>query len=202
GGDLEHLVRNHGPLSERATWESIRQAAFALEYAHQSGIIHRDIKPANLLLDRRYDPHDSDRIPNVKIADFGLAFLQEEDTAKTRLTSENAAVGSPQYMAPEQLEGGDVDFRADIYALGASAWHLLLGEPPFSGKNLMQIVTAKVAGDLPDPRQLRPDLSDTSLQLLQQMLSLQKENRHDTYAQLIRQLQNLSLPSTGDSIPV
>jgi len=202
GGDLEHVVRNHGPLSERTTWEFIRQAALALEYAHQSGIIHRDIKPANLLLDRRYDPHDPDRIPNVKIADFGLAFLQEEDTAKTRLTSENAAVGSPQYMAPEQLEGGDVDFRADIYALGATAWHLLLGEPPFSGKNLMQIVTAKIAGDLPNPRQLRPDISDTSLQLLQQMLSLQKENRHATYAQLIRQLQNLSFPSTGSSIPL
>lgn len=189
GGDLERAVRDHGPMPERRGWEFIRQAALGLEYAQQAGIIHRDIKPANLLLDRAYVPGSEGQFPNVKIADFGLAFLQEEDTAKTRLTSENAAVGSPQYMAPEQLEGGEVDFRADVYALGATAWHLLLGEPPYTGKNLMQILRAKVAGELPDPRSLRQDLSRGSAGLLRELTALRPEDRPGSYSILLQRIE-------------
>jgi hypothetical protein len=94
----------------------------ALQFAHDEGILHRDIKPENILLDTR---------GRLKIADFGIAKLVGEPTAHTRLTATGAAVGTPQYMAPEQLERpGDVDQRADIYSLGVVFYEMLTGELP------------------------------------------------------------------------
>ena len=133
GEDAERYVKRLHPLDERQVWMLIRQAASGLAHAAESGIVHRDIKPANMLL---VTPPKGfplpPGVPMVKIADFGLAFLSAEVNDRTRLTSEQSTLGSPHYMAPEQLNaGGVVDFRADLYSLGASAFHLLAGRAPF-----------------------------------------------------------------------
>src|SRR4029434_1066198 len=94
----------------------------ALQYAHEQGILHRDIKPENILLDAK---------GRVKIADFGIAKLVGEDRPNLTLTNTGAALGTPHYMAPEQLESpADVDHRADIYSLGVVFYELLTGELP------------------------------------------------------------------------
>src|SRR5262249_28528733 len=133
GEDVEQRVEQRGPLDEATAWGLARQAASGLAHAAGFGIVHRDVKPANLLLVEPPAgfplPHG---LPLVKIADFGLAFLAEEAETRTRLTATNATVGSPHYMPPEQLEGASVDVRADIYALGATVYHMLAGQPPFA----------------------------------------------------------------------
>src|SRR4029077_19986964 len=94
----------------------------ALQYAHEQGVLHRDIKPENILLDAK---------GRVKIADFGIAKLVGEDPASARLTGTGAALGTPHYMAPEQLEKpSEVDHRADIYSLGVVFYEMLTGELP------------------------------------------------------------------------
>src|SRR6185503_14751412 len=94
----------------------------ALQYAHEQGVLHRDIKPENILLDAK---------GRVKIADFGIAKLVGEDQPNVTLTNTGAALGTPHYMAPEQLKSpGDVDQRADIYSLGVVFYEMLTGELP------------------------------------------------------------------------
>ena len=137
GEDADKLIRRKGALDEWAVWGMVRQAAAGLAHAAHHGIVHRDIKPANLLL---VDPPMGfplpAGLPMVKIADFGLAQLAASTDERTRLTSVGDAVGSPNYMSPEQMLGGPVDLRTDIFSLGASAFHMLTGKPPQAGKTL------------------------------------------------------------------
>jgi serine/threonine-protein kinase len=199
GEDADRYVRRLHPLTEQQVWPLIRQAATGLAHASESGIVHRDIKPANLLLvpaPRGYPLPPG--IPMVKIADFGLAFLSTEVDEKTRLTSEQSTLGSPNYMAPEQLNAGSVvDQRADIYSLGATAYHLLAGRPPFDGLTLLQIIARKLRdGPLP-LRELRPDLTVESIQLIDQMLAGKAEDRIGSYAELLNRIDTLPVMSAG-----
>ena len=109
-------------LSARQALEIVPQICDALQYAHDEGVVHRDIKPENVLIDRK---------GKVKIADFGLAKILEKDAASLRLTGEGQVMGTPHYMAPEQVEHPlEVDHRADIYALGVVFYEMLTGELP------------------------------------------------------------------------
>src|SRR5262249_41597367 len=115
GENLDQFIVRRGPLDEATAWGLARQAVAGLAHASRLGIVHRDVKPANLLLVTAEPGLGlAAGLPLVKITDFGLAFLTEEADSRTRLTSTNAAVGSPHYMAPEQLSGELVDHRADI----------------------------------------------------------------------------------------
>jgi serine/threonine protein kinase len=192
GQDAERYVMTQHPLAERVVWQLIRQAAAGLSYAADLNVIHRDIKPANLLL---VDPpkgyaHPAG-VPFVKIADFGLAFLHESVDDKTRLTQENAAVGSPQYMAPEQLSGAVVDHRADIYALGATAYHLLAGQPPFHGMSLAQTFAVKLNGEPRHLAELRPDLTHASVDCVKAMMAIDPARRPTDYAALLARIDDL-----------
>lgn len=135
GQDAERWRETRVP-SERVVWCLIRQAVAGLAHAAAAGVIHRDIKPSNLLL---VPPPVGfsmpPGVPLLKVADFGLALLQDASLQSTRLTNENTTLGSPIYMAPEQLKGSRVDHRADIYAVGATAYYLLAGQCPFEGLN-------------------------------------------------------------------
>ena len=124
------------------------QAAQALEYAHQHGVIHRDIKPENLLLTR-------DR--NTLVADFGIARGQHE--GDRRLTETGLAIGTPAYMSPEQAAADKaVDARTDVYSLGAVLYELLAGEPPFTGPTAQAIMAKRLSGPVPSLRVVRPDV--------------------------------------------
>lgn len=195
GEDVEKLVGRCQILDEALAWGLIRQAAAGLVHAQQAGIVHRDIKPANLLL---VEPPAGFPLPSgmplVKIADFGLALLATETQGsdQTRLTMVNSAIGSPHYMAPEQLSGGDIDHRADIYALGATLWQMLVGQPPLAGKTLSQIISSKLTVEMEDIRQHRGTVSPQSAELLAAMLRREREERLGSYIDLLRRIDTLA----------
>src|SRR5262249_22604092 len=128
------------------------QACEALAEAHALGIVHRDLKPANLFLARR-----TGRDPIVKVLDFGISKSKEADSSG--LTQTSNVLGSPQYMAPEQMVSSkNVDPRADIWALGAILYELLTGSPPFLAENMAELVYAVTNRDAPSLLEKRPEL--------------------------------------------
>ncbi len=132
GSDLAEALRS-GPLPTASAVEFTLDACAALAEAHAKGIVHRDLKPSNLFLEQR-----PDGTPWLKVIDFGLAkSLRGADSVA--LTHSGAILGSPWFMAPEQMRGLAVDERADIWALGATLYALLTGLPPFAGKNMLDV---------------------------------------------------------------
>lgn len=200
GTDVEGLVKQQGGLPERVAWGIARQVAAGLAHGARLGVVHRDIKPANLLL---VDPPEGfplpSGVPMVKIADFGLATLTEDSEMRTRLTTENATVGSPQYMAPEQFHASRVDLRADIYSLGATVYELLAGQPPFAGLQLSQIIGFKLSKGPPALSEHRPDITPATQALVERMMARDPAGRPADYTELLRAIDELSAsaPATG-----
>ena len=199
GNDLESLIHRQQNLDQSASttetlaWCLARQTASGLAHAAEQGIVHRDIKPANLLL---VEPSAGSPLPAgmplVKIADFGLAFLATAEAEdRTRLTAANTTVGSPHYVAPEQISGEPVDVRADIYALGATIFHLLAGRPPYSGRPMMQILTQKIAADAPRLRSVRTDISDATDSLIAAMMARRPDDRVASYSELLARIDDV-----------
>jgi serine/threonine protein kinase len=145
GETVRDLLRHTGKLPEGRALEIAEKVARALEAAHERGVIHRDLKPSNVLVGER---------GMVKIIDFGLATTAVGDG----LTATGAILGTPHYMAPEQVRGKPVDIRSDIYALGALAYHLVCGRPPFAGDNPIAIGFAHLSEAVTPPSQLRRDV--------------------------------------------
>lgn len=192
GDDVGGLIRRSGPVSEEVAWGIARQTAAGLAHAATHGVVHRDIKPGNLLLVKPPEgmPFPAG-LPMVKIADFGLAILTADDESATRLTQDNATVGSPNYMAPEQFQQSAVDFRADMYALGATVYQMLTGRPPFDGKNITQVMAEKLSGSVPEPGALRPGLSEGTCQLIARLMASDPTERPTDYSELISQIDRL-----------
>ncbi len=199
GEDLESRIARHRPpglldaVTETLAWGVARQAASGLAHAAEQGIVHRDIKPANLLL---VEPPAGFPLPPgmplVKIADFGLAFLSStEAEAHTRLTAANTTVGSPHYIAPEQISGALVDARADIYALGATVYHLLAGRPPYAGLPLMQILAQKLTAEAMPLSSAREEISDETNALVAAMMTRRPEERIASYSELLSRIDGL-----------
>lgn len=190
GRDVQALIEHHGALPETLVWHIIRQAAAGLAHASKANIIHRDIKPANLLL---VNPPDGFAlpagIPMVKIADFGLSILgDDQQSGHTRLTSVSVHIGSPTYMAPEQLESDDIDHAADIFALGATAWHMFVGRPPLAGNSLKQLVLQRLTQPTPTLTQHVANCSPATSQLVEQMLEIDPRRRLRQYDELLRRI--------------
>jgi serine/threonine-protein kinase len=153
GPNLETLVRRHGPLPPGRVVYLLRQLCGALREAHAAGLIHRDVKPGNVLVCRQGGLHDV-----AKLLDFGLVRAPASGEDATRLTEKGTVMGTPDYMAPEQARGAEVDGRGDIYALGAVAYFLLTGRPPFVRETAVETMAAHLREPVPPPRGLRPDL--------------------------------------------
>src|SRR5690606_3795880 len=119
GEDIGGLIKKNGPLHPGDAAEVVRQAAVGLLEAKRAGVVHRDVKPSNLVVTRSGE---------VKVTDFGLAKALQEDLS---ITATGVFVGTPDYLAPEQAMGEDVDSSADVYALGCSLYHMCTGNPPF-----------------------------------------------------------------------
>jgi serine/threonine-protein kinase len=155
GLDLEQLVIRHGPLPPGRAVHLLRQVCGALAEAHAIGLIHRDIKPSNVMVCERGGRHDV-----AKLLDFGLVraptLAQGEGST---LTQVGTLAGTPAYMAPEQAAGkADLDGRSDLYSLGAVAYFLLTGQPPFVRQTAVQTLNAHLTEAVVPPGQLRPEL--------------------------------------------
>jgi eukaryotic-like serine/threonine-protein kinase len=154
GLTLEQLVKQYGPLPPGRAIHFLRQLCGALQEAHGIGLIHRDIKPGNVMVCQRGGLHDT-----AKLLDFGLVLPPAGDPDGEKLTQEGAVAGTPAYMSPEQAGGQEnVDARSDIYSVGALAYFLLAGQPPFAGRSSVKMLAAHLY-ELPAPlTQRRPDV--------------------------------------------
>jgi len=144
GRTLAEVIAQRGVVPIKDAQDILQQVCAGLEAAHQAGVVHRDLKPSNVLVGER---------GAVKLIDFGLATTAVGDG----LTATGAILGTPHYMAPEQVRGKPVDARTDVYALGALAYHLVAGRPPFSGDNPIAIGFQHLS-ETPSPlRELRKE---------------------------------------------
>ena len=162
GETLHQLLRREGTLSAQRALTLLRQVAAGVEAAHDEGILHRDLKPANIfIMQKRKKDGSLAGDGFVKVGDFGLAKIvsgvSEVDSASGPMS--RGIIGTPEYMAPEQMQPGTpLDARADVYALGTIAYHMLGGRPPFTG-DLAQLIMQKLMETPPPLSTLRSDIS-------------------------------------------
>jgi serine/threonine-protein kinase len=174
GPSLKTWLQVRGPLDASQSLAMLAQVGSALARAADRGVVHRDIKPENLLVTRAGE---------VKVADFGLARIASENL---ELTQTGMTLGTPLYMSPEQGEGQAVDIRSDLYSLGATAYHLLAGRPPYSGPTAMSVVLAHIRAPLPPLEPLRPDVPAAVRAIVERLLAKTPEERFATPADLLR----------------
>jgi serine/threonine protein kinase len=191
GETLASFINRESPVDEEIAWRITRQVASALSHAGGFGIIHRDIKPANLLLGRTPSGMDlADGVPMVKVADFGLAF-ESDDTGASQITATGTTLGTPAYVAPEQLHDTHVDARADIYSLGATVFHMLTGLPPCSDRSPMRTIMQKTIGDDRWRDEIPDTVSKTSVALFRDMTETNVDDRIGDYDELITRIDDL-----------
>jgi hypothetical protein len=162
GQNLGDRVRMHGALPFPEIRRVLREVADALSYAHAHGVVHRDIKPDNILLEAQSG--------RAMVTDFGIARAATE--GDSRLTATGTAIGTPAYMSPEQCAGDrELDGRSDLYSLGAVAYYMMTGQPPFSGPTTPVVMMKQVTEQVVRPSSLRagipPDLEKIVLRLLE-----------------------------------
>lgn len=150
GKDLAQILHQEGSLPLPRLVEIIHQVLAALSEAHELGIVHRDLKPENIILQPQRRGGDL-----VKVVDFGLAKVRA-DNQRTNVTSPGIVCGTPDYMAPEQGRGDEIDGRSDLYAVGVILFQLLTGKLPFEGESPTQVVMMHLSVPAPDPRQVAP----------------------------------------------
>ncbi len=146
GEMLADLIERRAPPRWSTVRRLLREVGAALHHAHQQGLIHRDVKPSNIFITRE---------EQAKLLDFGIAVHQERSAA-----SGDARVGSPCYVAPEQILGKPLDGRADIYALGITAFELITGQVPFDAHDVVALLRKHLHSPMPDPRSIRPDVPE------------------------------------------
>ncbi len=167
--------------SEREALEIIVQVADALAHAHSRGLVHRDIKPENIMLTR-------ERIP--KLADLGLARLSHGDPMAQ--AEKGIAIGTPYYISPEQVRGQvDIDIRADIYALGATLYHMVTGRVPFPGSNPVEVMKKHLHQPLVPPDHINQSLSSGLGEVVEKAMAKRREERYQTPQELITDLKRL-----------
>ncbi|MFT4559412.1 MAG: serine/threonine protein kinase [Planctomycetaceae bacterium] len=189
GIDVQDLVMRKGGLSVKRSLDIIKQVARALEHAHEQTIVHRDIKPANLLIDRD---------GNVKLADMGLARSIAE-TEEAGITRAGTTVGTVDYMSPEQArDSKSADCRSDMYALAATWYQMLVGKPVFPDGDLLNKITAHATTAPPDPRDIRPNIPESVVQIMHKMLEKKPAKRYQTPTELIHDLEH-GFSETADS---
>jgi serine/threonine protein kinase len=176
GVELGDVIGQEGALPVPRSVEIAVQICRALAAAHAAGIVHRDLKPENIFLVTREGVSDF-----VKVLDFGIAKSAElEEKRVERLTHPGMAMGTPEYMAPEQAAGRPSDHRVDVYAAGAILYEMLTGAPPYDGENFMEILTKKATEPPAPPRLLRPDLPENIELIVMTALARDPDDRYPT----------------------
>jgi Protein kinase domain len=173
GGTLRTLLREQSPLAPARLIAIARQVANALDAAHAKGLVHRDVKPSNVLLDGS---------EHVYLADFGLTRRLDEQQGKT---ADDRSLGTPAYLAPEQIEGGVVDGRADVYSLGCLLYEGLTGEPPFARGSRLAVAWAHLEEEPPAASDRSTDLPGAVDGVLRKAMSKEPTDRHASCTELV-----------------
>jgi serine/threonine-protein kinase len=184
GQNLSNLIRGKKPMPIHDIIDFSKQICRGLRYAHSQNIIHRDIKPGNILVDKE----------NVaRITDFGIAKI----FSLSGLTMTGVAVGTPEYMAPEQAEGGSVDSQADIYSLGTVMYEMLTRNPPFTANNPIAIAYKHVH-ELPVPPSVKRHDTPKRLELI--ILKALKKKKNERYMSVAEMLEHLDSVDVDEKV--
>jgi len=195
GESLQQRLERHGQLTPEVAVELCRMAALGLREANKNGFTHRDIKPSNLMIDHN---------DVVKVVDFGLVKQTGDADGLSSTAAESidatSIVGTPLYMSPEQAKGERVDFRSDVYSLGATLHHLVSGEPPFVGPTPLAVVSKHLSDPRPlidaeKKRRRGPSPIDA---LCDRMMAKEAGDRFDSYDELVASMEQVS-PSRTQS---
>ncbi len=178
GYDVSYYLRGEAGLSLKESFRIVTRAAKGVAYAHRQGVIHRDIKPANIVYERQSGA--------VKVTDFGLS-----KTLATSWRPSTVIAGTPYYMAPEQVAGGPIDARADVYALGVTLFHLITGVVPFRADSMEALIHKIEHEEPPDILALRSDLGTVGVCLraiLDNVLQKRPQDRYQNCDEFIEDL--------------
>ncbi|MER5542168.1 tetratricopeptide repeat protein [Streptomyces sp. NPDC002589] len=197
GRDLSRLLEdNKGhPLPVADVQDIAAQVAAALAYTHQQGVVHRDLKPANIV--RLADG-------TVKICDFGIARLGHDIGFTARLTGTGVALGTPHYMSPEQIGGGEVDQRSDLYSLGCVLYEIATGAPPFDLEDAWAILLGHRDTPPRPPRERRPELPAHLEEIILGLLAKRPEERPCDAGELVHRIRGahtIAAPTTAVQLP-
>ena len=181
GYTLAHLLNSVRPMPEKDAVRLASRLCEALAYMHEHGVVHRDLKPQNIMI--CYDG-------TIRIVDFGIAKAAEG--RRITFTGFTPAVGTPDYMAPEQVKGKRGDERTDIYSLGAMLYEMVAGEPPFAGENenLFVVMNARVTGDPVAPRKRNPQVSPQVEEIILHAMEREPGKRYPTASAMKAELNN------------
>ncbi len=188
GPALSTMIREQGPLAVTKALDIVGQIAAALDYIHQQGLIHRDVKSANILIDQQR---------RAVLTDFGLV----RAAARSKLTTPGSILGTPQYLAPEGIAGGEIGPRADLYALGVVAYEILTGHVPFDSDNTSALLF-QVLWQFPPPISRERGLPRSVDKVLQGMLAKQPEDRYSSGSKFVEDLERALLKGGGEELAV
>lgn len=191
GEGLDKILFDDGMIPEKKALTICLKVAQALKYAwNKFKIVHRDIKPANIMISQEEN--------EIHLMDMGISKNISEDSS---LTITGMIVGTPYYMSPEQARGDiDLDFRADIYSLGSTLFHLVTGEVPYDAPNTMGILTKLISDPFPSPKKFNPDVSEECCRLLEKMMQKKPENRQQNWEEVIGNIHEILTPSAPTRI--
>ncbi len=176
GETMKAAIKRQGFLDERRALEIIYYIAHGLEHAHKNGLIHRDIKPDNILL-------NNDGIP--KLADFGLAKAPDDTT----VTQAGTIIGTPDYISPEQAQGATLDIRSDIYSLGATLYHAVVGKQPFEGETAGLILQQQISEEAVPADEANDAVSPETSKVIEKMMEKEPDKRYESPTELIADLE-------------
>ena len=185
----EHIKKETGPIPEKELTALFTQILDAIGYAHEEGLVHRDIKPSNIMIDKR---------GRIKVLDFGIAKMQEEEKG---LTKTGVQLGTATYMSPEQVNAKKVDKLSDIYSLGVTLYYMAVGKSPYDGEtNTFSIQTKIVSESFPEASKVYPGVSKRLEKIIKKATQKTKKDRYHSCEDFNNDLYTISISNSKNIV--